>query len=217
MFLHICDNGFHALLIWDKNLSVKLFLIPAAIQHKTETFTDCIVTDLHAVCVLPDQLRQIHLCDRFTGCDMVQWIFGTLLHHCAIGKRNGIILVNHGKNSSAVGCDLIRLQHFQCHTKTRISVCFSFSRNAVHMVETKNPRVHPSGITVASADVFSLQKRHCLKAFRGCRFRFVDITAVGTAINCFGRQINKPAILLKCIRRQNIGQIRCIADRLLLS
>ena len=109
VFLHICDNGFHALLIWDKNLSVKLFLIPAALQHKTETFTDCIVTDLHAVCVLPDQLRQIHLCDRFTGCDMVQWIFGTLLHHCAIGKRNGIILVNHGKNSSAVGCDLIRL------------------------------------------------------------------------------------------------------------
>ena len=100
------------------------------------------------------------------------------------------------------------------HPKTRIPVCFSFSRNAVHMVKTKNPRVHPSGITVASADVFSLQKRHCLKAFRGCRFRFVDITAVGTAINCFGRQINKPAILLKCIRRQNIGQIRRIADRL---
>ena len=135
-------------------------------------------------------------------------------HHHAVRKLHRIALINHGKNISAVCCNLIGFQHFQHHLETWVIVGLSFPWNIIHMIEAQNPRVHLSGVTIAFADIFSLQNRHCLKAFGRCRFRFVDIAAVRPAINNFGRQVHKTTILFKCIRRKKVRQICGVTDRL---
>ena len=145
---------------------------------------------------------------------MVQRILRVFLHHHAVRKFDGVVLIDHRKRVAAVGCNLICFQHLQRHLETRIVVCFSFPRNIIQMIKPQNPCVHLSRVAVALADIFALQDRHRLKAFGGCRFCLVNIRHIGPAVNCLGGQVDESPFGIECVSGQKIGQIRRETDRL---